>query len=241
MLGARSTGTTGELAGRALILEAAGTAIESALRTGREAGTAGGATLVATIEDGPTALNSDTGSIRSGSRGSGRRWWWWGLVDGTRARLRHNHFPGSRYDWRRWGADGLRGRFCDLWRDVQSSAVGGCRCGDSRSNGSGYWSRLKLRQGRGGGLGGHSCLGRFRDGGGSSCLDFGFGCDNFSWRRDDWRRGGGWRCHRCRRLNHDSGGWRCNGNGGTRRGRARQWSGRRTGWTGWRTSDDNGA
>ncbi len=243
MLGTRSAGAAGELAGSALILEAAGAAaVESALRTGREAGAAGGATLVATIKDGPAALNAGACGVGPRCRSGRRRRWRRCLVDGTGARLRHNHFPGRRDNWSRGCADRLCGGFRSLGRDVQSSAVGGCRCCDSRSNGSGCWSRFKLRQGRGGGLGAHSCLGRFRDGGGSSCLDFGFRCDNFSWRRDDWRRDGcGWCCHRCRWLNHDSGYWRCNGNGGTRRGRARQRSGGCAGGSGRWTSDDNGA
>jgi len=216
VLGARSAGTAGELAGRALILEAAGAAVESALRTGGEAGAAGGATLIAAIEDGPAALNSDSGSVGPRCRSGRRRRWRRGLVDGTRAGLRHNHFPGSRNYWRRGCADRLRGGFRGRRRDVQSSAVGGCRGRDGNRRGFGNGDRRRFQcrcRGSGyGWLGCWSCLDRlcYYDSSGRWGLRFGRG--NFNWRRDD----GSWWCHRCRWLNHDSGCWRCNGDGRTR-------------------------
>jgi hypothetical protein len=199
MLGTRSAWATGELAGRALILEAArAPAVESALRTGCEARTAGGATLIATIEDRSTALNSNSGNAGSRGRSGRRRRWRRGLVDGTRARLRHNHFPRSWDDWRRRCADRLRGGFRGFWSDVQSSSIGGRwgRNGNCRGlrNGGGRGFGQRRCRGLGyGKLGCWSCLGRLCDCDNNGRWSFRFG-GNLDGRHDDRsRRDGGCR------------------------------------------------
>ena len=241
MLGTRSAGTTGELAGRTLILEAAGTAAESTLRTRGKAGTANRASLVAPIEDGTAALNSGASSVRPRRRSSRRRRWRRGLVDGTWACLRHDYLARSRYSWSRENAHYFGGRYLGLRRDVQSRTIGGCR-GRDRSGGnrrggcSGRFSHCRGRRlyGR---LGCRGCLGRLCNSDSGGRWGFRFGCNNPGRRHNNGSRRDG----RRRWFDYNSSGGRCNGNGRTRRGCSRQGSGRRTRRTGGRAGDDNSA
>ncbi len=246
------TGAAGELAGGALILEATlRIALElagiSALRPRRKARPATGAartawaTLAATIEDGPAALNAGIGPRSSGrSRRRRRRR---SFVNGTRPGLRHDDFA-SLYHGSQWCSDD--------WLRCRSL---GNRLGDGRGNGR-----------RNGGSGRHSAVGRrdrhwrrccddrsghgFSDSHGcrrnnnlglldnrscGSCLNFWLGHDRLGWRRDDNdgssndRRRNNRRCSgHHRRLDHHGNGRRRYGDSRTDDRSSRSWAGPRT-------------
>jgi hypothetical protein len=196
MLGTRSAWMlrSGEPAGRALILEPAGTA----LWTRREAARSG---LGTAVEDWFAALDAWTCGIGSGSRGSRWRWWWRSLVDRTRPGLGHDHLAhlGSRSGRRcfhRCGSFLYR-------RNHRGTIAGGCRgshgCWRFGSGGGSWfyycrsyrgWRADRLRNLRRFDWGGGHWLGSDNNGRGGLYLRRGRG------------RNGGARRRRDRRLDH---------------------------------------
>jgi len=220
MLGSRAAG---ELAGGALVLESAGTAL-GARRIA--AGAAAWTALWTAVEDGLAALNSLACCVGVGHWRSGRWRRWRGFVDGARPGLGHDHFAhlnhrsGGRDYWNFWTGSGRN--FLCLSAHLAATVVRGWACCDHggrvRNSGRGRLGDGDRRR-RCDGLG---CF--YRDRG--RCGDcFRVGRVGLGWwRRDDcsWQCSG--TCRRRRRhgrLDHDCDGRGRNSDRGTGRGCSR--------------------